>query len=110
MAPPAALCTLSSATECMYRTAMECYGDVSEDGALMSQDALFPIVVYCVMHSRLETPHRVIDWLERMLPAQMTTMGQPAFALSAFKAAVEHISCAQPAMFGLDAEIEVICF
>ena len=114
ISPSVALQTLSQAIECMYATAVEYYydrfpdkrGDVEDEGELISQDELFPIVVYCVMHSKLETPYRLIGWIESMLPPQMTTMGQPAFALSAFKAAVEHISCARPGMFGLDAEIE----
>eukprot|EP00486_Rosalina_sp_Unknown_P006559 CAMPEP_0201569974 /NCGR_PEP_ID=MMETSP0190_2-20130828/11972_1 /ASSEMBLY_ACC=CAM_ASM_000263 /TAXON_ID=37353 /ORGANISM="Rosalina sp." /LENGTH=272 /DNA_ID=CAMNT_0047992967 /DNA_START=1368 /DNA_END=2186 /DNA_ORIENTATION=+ len=113
--PQEGLQTLLSATECIYATAMEYYykqfpeakDDKDDIGAFISQDDLFPIILYCVMQSKLETPHRLIHFIEHILPKDKTTMGKSAFALSALKAAVEYISQAKPETFGLDAEIEL---
>eukprot|EP00485_Elphidium_margaritaceum_P023189 CAMPEP_0202711498 /NCGR_PEP_ID=MMETSP1385-20130828/23297_1 /ASSEMBLY_ACC=CAM_ASM_000861 /TAXON_ID=933848 /ORGANISM="Elphidium margaritaceum" /LENGTH=1249 /DNA_ID=CAMNT_0049371245 /DNA_START=57 /DNA_END=3806 /DNA_ORIENTATION=+ len=113
--PQTGLQTLLAATKCVYSTAMEYYyrqypekkGDKDDDGAYISQDDLFPIILYCVMQSKLETPHRFIHFVEHILPKEKTTMGQSAFALSALKAAVEYISHAKPATFGMDSEIEL---
>mmetsp|Transcript_20524 Transcript_20524/g.32665 ORF Transcript_20524/g.32665 Transcript_20524/m.32665 type:complete len:1240 (-) Transcript_20524:181-3900(-) len=113
--PQEGLQTLLAATKCVYNTAMEYYyqrypekkDDKNDDGAFISQDDLFPIILYCVMQSKLETPHRLIYFIEHILPKEKTTMGQSAFALSALKAAVEYISQAKPETFGMDAEIEL---
>ena len=113
--PQEGLQTLLYATESIYKTAMEYYyrhypekkDDVNDEGAFISQDDLFPIILYCVMQSKLETPHRLIHFIEHILPKEKTTMGKSAFALSALKAAVEYISQAKPTTFGLDAEIEL---
>ena len=113
--PQEGLNTLLSATKCIYKTAMKYYyqhypekkNDKNDDGAYISQDDLFPIILYCVMQSKLETPHRLIYFIEHILPKEKTTMGQSAFALSALKAAVEYISQAKPETFGMDKEIEL---
>eukprot|EP01083_Nonionella_stella_P092556 259152_1 len=113
--PQTALQLLLSATKSIYQTAMIYYykhypskeNDVNDDSQYISQDDLFPIILYCVIQSKLETPHKVIHFIESILPQEKTTMGQSAFALSALKAAVEYISQANPTTFGMDAEIEL---
>jgi len=113
--PQEALQTLLAATKSIYDTAMEYYyynypdkkDDENDLGAFISQDDLFPIILYCVMQSKMETPHKLIHFMEHILPKDKTTMGQGAFALSALKAAVEYISQAKPQTFGMDAEIEL---
>jgi len=113
--PQEALQTLLSATKSIYKTAMQYYykhnpekkGDANDEAQFISQDDLFPIILYCVMQSKLETPHKLIYFIEHILPKEKTTMGQSAFALSALKAAVEYISNAKPTTFGMDAEIEL---
>ena len=93
--------------EYYYQHYPEKKDDVNDDGAYISQDDLFPIILYCIMQSKLETPHKLIYFIEHILPKEKTTMGQSAFALSALKAAVEYISQAKPQTFGMDAEIEL---
>ena len=113
--PQEGLQTLLAATKSIYDTAMEYYythfpekkNDSKDLGAYISQDDLFPIILYCVMQSKVETPHKLIHFIEHILPKEKTTMGAGAFALSALKAAVEYISQAKPESFGMDAEIEL---
>merc|ERR1712228_34102 len=113
--PQEGLQTLLAATKSIYDTAMEYYythfpekkDDENDLGAYIAQDDLFPIILYCVMQSKVETPHKLIHFIEHILPKEKTTMGQGAFALSALKAAVEYISQAKPESFGMDAEIEL---
>ena len=112
--PQQGLETLLRATKCVYETAMEYYNvhhperseDADDEAAFISQDDLFPIILYCVIQSKLETPHRFIHFVEHILPKNKTTMGQGAFALSALKAAAQYISNTKPTTFGLDDGIE----
>ena len=112
--PQQGLETLLKSTKCIYETAMEYYyvhhpdrkDDAEDEAAFISQDDLFPIILYCVMQSKLETPHRFIHFVEHILPKNKTTMGQGAFALSCLKSAVQYISNAKPTTFGLDDGIE----
>ncbi|ETO19346.1 hypothetical protein RFI_17884, partial [Reticulomyxa filosa] len=72
----------------------------------LGNDDLFPLVVYCVIQSRLENPHVCIRFIELILPEENTTMGQAAFSLSLLKAAVQYIINAAPEEFGLDADVD----
>merc|ERR1712087_1007296 len=113
--PQQGLQVMVQATKTIYATAMNHYNlnhpdaeDDEEDvGKFISQDDLFPIILFCVIQSKLEHPHRLIDFVEHVLPTQKTTMGQGAFALSCLKSAVQYITHADPTTFGLDAEIEL---
>lgn len=112
--PQQGLKTLLKSTKCIYETAMEYYyihhpehgEDTGDKAASISQNDMFPIILYCVVQSKLETPHRFIHFVEHILPKNKTTMGQGAFALSCLKSAVQYIAEAKPATFGLDDGIE----
>jgi len=116
--PQLGLETLLKATKNIYETAMGYYnvhhppsqrevGDEEDDAAkFISQDDLFPIILYCVIQSKLENPHRFIHFVEHILPKTKTTMGQGAFALTALKATVQYISNTKPTAFGMDDGIE----
>ncbi|ETO21187.1 hypothetical protein RFI_16019 [Reticulomyxa filosa] len=72
----------------------------------LGTDDLFPIVVYCIIQSRLENPHVSIRFIELVLPEENTTKGQAAFSLSILKAAVQYIVNAAPEEFGFDSDID----
>ena len=58
---------------------------VKTEKQYIGSDDLFPIVVYCVIQSKLETPHKFIEFVEAILPSEKTKMGQAAFSLSVLK-------------------------
>eukprot|EP00483_Globobulimina_turgida_P012588 UN12611 len=81
--PQTGLQTLLSATKSIYNNAIKYYyihypekvDDENDDGVFVSQDDLFPIILYCVIQSQLETPHRLIHFIEHILPRDKATMG-----------------------------------
>eukprot|EP01084_Bolivina_argentea_P317509 550524_1 len=112
--PIEGLNTIISATKCIESTAIKYFYEYHEDkkdeddnSPCISQDILLPIIIYCVIQSKLETPNILIYFIENILPKGIITMGQSAWALSQLKAAVEYILKAKPEMFGLDNEIEL---
>eukprot|EP00483_Globobulimina_turgida_P000628 UN00628 len=72
--PQQGLQTLLLATKSIYNNAMKYYykhypekiNDKNDDGVFVSQDDLFPIILYCVIQSKLETPHRLIHFIEHI--------------------------------------------
>jgi len=84
-----------------YETNKKSEGKEKPELVPLGNDDLFPIVVYCVIQSRLEHPHEHIRFIELILPEENITMGKAAFSLSVMKAAVQYIVDAAPEEFEL---------
>ena len=52
---------------------------------LLAGDDLLPILIYCVIQSSIQRPHRLIYYIENILPKETVDMGAAAYALSGLK-------------------------
>jgi len=67
------------------------YAKERGEATMMSADQLFPIIVYCTIHSGIRAIFTLIRCLELFLPDDVATRGQTGFVLSLFKAAAQYI-------------------
>lgn len=74
---------------------------------IVSADNIFPLIVWCVVHSDVRSLHSLIGHMERFLPIQQKQFGEAGMCLSLLEAAVTHVVQATPEQYGQAHAIEV---